>query len=508
MEYPGRLWKYKKIISFWKYPETKEKLNKLIKDLEKYLNIKILNNDWKIQIIRKDNKTMVGDLWHYQSNEKIKKNIYKEEIIPIEDYLNDNEYIENIHINKNKPKMKKKFPFEWRYAMRRESKILKFNQLFESNNDRIEKLKKSDFIKEIIDKGWKPYLVGGFVRDYLLNKDSNDVDIVVVGCDKEELIELLNKYGKPDLVGESFSVIKFDYNGEVYDIALPRTEKKIGKGYKGFEVLSDKNISLEEDLFRRDITINSIAMDLNRNIVDPYGGVKDLKNKIIRVTNPKAFTEDPLRILRCIRFSARFGFKIAEETKNKIKQIKNNISELSQERIIEEIYKIFKHAKLNNNSDIIYDYFKLVDDFNLWDEMLNNIKISNLEKDKISSFKQEIVFANLFEDNENINEKMIKNGFNSRLSGKVKFLIDFKNNINDDENVYKLMKDKNRYSVKDETIIEYSETNSIDDRLAKKFIRYCNSERISGNDLLKKGFKGKELGDELKKREIEKYKNS
>jgi hypothetical protein len=140
--------------------------------------------------------------------------------------------------------------------------------------------------------------------------------------------------------------------------------------------------------------------------------------------------------------------------------------------------------------------------------MFDNIEISNLKKDKLLHLKQEIFFANLFDKNENIEKKMIKNGFNSRLSGKVKFLIDFKNNISDYKNVYKLMKGKNRYFIKDETIIDYANSNSIDDRLAKKFIRYCNSERISGEELLKQGLKGKEIGNEQKKREIEKYLNS
>jgi hypothetical protein len=372
----------KKIITLWHYPK-KEKwynfLNKLesefnknknkIEDELNIPNIDIWKNNWLVEIpiypIKEENfvnKETIDTYIDYYNVDI--SNIDKDGefiLIPVEKYeeikpLPKKYKIMHLLNLKQKEKLKKNNYFgskskkdiekgEWTYAktkyMGEKFKIFKFEELFEStNNDRIEKLRNSDFIQEIIKKGWKPFLVGGFVRDYLLNKNSNDVDIVVVGCDKEELINLLKKYGKPDLVGEQFSVIKFYYQGEVYDIALPRTEKKTGKGYKGFEVKSNKDISLEEDLFRRDLTINSIAMDLNKNIVDPYGGVKDLKNNVIRVTNPKAFTEDPLRILRTIRFSARFDFEIAEDTKRKIKLIKDNISELSQERIIEEINKV------------------------------------------------------------------------------------------------------------------------------------------------------------------------
>ena len=144
-------------------------------------------------------------------------------------------------------------------------------------NYKIQTLKNSDFIKDIISNNWKPYLVGGCVRDFILGLVPNDIDIIIVGCDKPELIELLKKYGKANLVGESFGVIKFYHKGEIYDISTPRFDKKIGDGHKGFEIITNKNITLEEDLLRRDITINSIAMDLNGNFIDPFNGIKDLK---------------------------------------------------------------------------------------------------------------------------------------------------------------------------------------------------------------------------------------
>ena len=155
----------------------------------------------------------------------------------------------------------------------------------------------------------KIYLVGGAVRDTLLDLSGSDRDWVVVGA---TIDEMLTQGFKP--VGKDFPVFLHPKTGEEY--ALARTERKSGTGYKGFTVYAAADVTLEEDLQRRDLTINAIAMDDQKQIIDPWGGLRDLQLKRLRHVSP-AFSEDPLRVLRVARFAARFaplGFVIADET--------------------------------------------------------------------------------------------------------------------------------------------------------------------------------------------------
>jgi tRNA nucleotidyltransferase (CCA-adding enzyme) len=155
----------------------------------------------------------------------------------------------------------------------------------------------------------KKYKVGGCVRDKLLDYDYTEIDWVVVGSTPQDLLDqgFLQ-------VGSGFPV--FLDPKEKQEHALARTERKTGIGYKGFEFAADENVTLEEDLSRRDLTINAMAEDSYGNIIDPYGGQKDLSQKILRHVSD-AFSEDPLRVLRVARFAARYhhlGFKVADET--------------------------------------------------------------------------------------------------------------------------------------------------------------------------------------------------
>ncbi len=160
------------------------------------------------------------------------------------------------------------------------------------------------------------YLVGGAVRDSLLNYPSSENDWVVVGATPEQMTD---QGFKP--VGQDFPVFIHPKSSEEY--ALARTERKSGRGYKGFEFYTSVDVSLEDDLIRRDLTINAMAQDNAGNIVDPFGGQQDLEKKLLRhVSN--AFTEDPLRVLRVARFAARYhhlGFTIASETMDLMKSI-------------------------------------------------------------------------------------------------------------------------------------------------------------------------------------------
>ena len=181
---------------------------------------------------------------------------------------------------------------------------------------------------------YKEYIVGGAVRDRLLGLPTKDRDWVVVGATPHEILE---KGFKP--VGKNFPVFLHPQTREEY--ALARTEKKQGKGYHGFTFYSSPEVSLEDDLLRRDITINAMAEDKEGNIFDPYGGQEDIKNRVIRHTS-QAFVEDPLRVLRVARFTAQFhklGFTLDKTTKSLLVKMVDELDDLSAERIWVETAK-------------------------------------------------------------------------------------------------------------------------------------------------------------------------
>ena len=198
----------------------------------------------------------------------------------------------------------------------------------------------------------KAYLVGGAVRDSLLKIPFFEKDWVVVGSTKEELTEKGFKQ-----VGKDFPVFLHPETKE--EFALARKERKIGTGHKAFSFEFDKKVSLEEDLERRDITINAIAQDDDGNLIDPFNGQEDLKNKIIRRVSG-AFKEDPLRVLRVARFAAKLnghGFKIEKDTKIEIQKIvaSGELTTISRERIWMETRK----ALITDNPEI---YFKVLEE--------------------------------------------------------------------------------------------------------------------------------------------------
>lgn len=177
------------------------------------------------------------------------------------------------------------------------------------------------------------FLVGGAVRDRLLDLPVRERDWVVVGATPEQMLELGFRQ-----VGKEFPVFLHPDSGEEY--ALARTERKSGPGHRGFDVHSDPSVTLEEDLSRRDLTINAMAETASGDLVDPYGGRADLEAGLLRHVSP-AFVEDPLRVLRVARFAARFarlGFHVAPETLAFMREIvaSGELDCLSAERIWNE----------------------------------------------------------------------------------------------------------------------------------------------------------------------------
>lgn len=182
----------------------------------------------------------------------------------------------------------------------------------------------------------KTYLVGGAVRDQLLKLPVTERDWVVVGSTADKLLSM-----NYQPVGKDFPVFLHPETKEEY--ALARTERKSGHGYKGFVCHASPEVTLEEDLQRRDLTVNAMAIDENGNLIDPYDGLSDLKKRVLRHVSP-AFEEDPVRILRIARFAARFyhlGFYIAPETYQLMRQMvrQGSVNELVPERVWNELVR-------------------------------------------------------------------------------------------------------------------------------------------------------------------------
>ncbi|MBA3786639.1 MAG: HD domain-containing protein [Acidobacteria bacterium] len=195
--------------------------------------------------------------------------------------------------------------------------------------------------RTIKEQGGRAMLVGGCVRDELMGIEPKDFDIEVYGIEPQKLREILDSFGKVDAVGEAFTVYKL---GNDLDVAIPRREKKVGRGHKGFVVEGDAQMSFEEAAKRRDFTINAILQDvLTGEIIDFYNGREDIKRKILRVVSRETFAEDSLRVLRAAQFAARFEFEIDAETVEICRQI--DLTDLPKERIWGELEKLLLKAR-------------------------------------------------------------------------------------------------------------------------------------------------------------------
>ena len=195
-----------------------------------------------------------------------------------------------------------------------------------------------EIAKRIEQTGGNLYLVGGAVRDKLLGKACYDEDFCVTGLSKEEFEKIF-----PESVcrGKAFPV----YEIEGKEFALARKEKKIDTGHKGFEIETGKEITIEEDLQRRDITINAIAEEvLTGKIIDPFDGKKDIEKKKIRMVS-RAFKEDPLRVYRVARFAANLEFEVEEQTIKQMKVLRQELNTLSAERVFMEFKKALGSKK-------------------------------------------------------------------------------------------------------------------------------------------------------------------
>lgn len=356
-------------------------------------------------------------------------------------------------------------------------------------------LKKLTFYETIKQNGGEVFLVGGIVRDFFLNKQSKDLDLVISGIPMERLEEILSNFGRVDLVGKAFGVLKFKPEGESfdYDIALPRTEKKIGDGHRGFEVSYDHNLPIAKELFRRDLKINSMAIDDEGNLIDPYGGMEDIRNKRISLTNPDSFKDDALRQIRAIQFSSRFNFEIEPNTLKSIKENAHKIKEISGERILIELEKIV------NKGDKVLG-LRLLVETGLFREIFGFDFHGELNDAEQARDIADFVFVML---HKNVDKPSVI--FKSVLKGDV----DSERKIE----ALSLLKDRNNgyfeyrmlvYKMNKISPISI-DSNLLDDQL-KGVVQEMKDGLIplsiahldiNGEDLMKLGLKGKEIGDAL-----------
>lgn len=196
--------------------------------------------------------------------------------------------------------------------------------------------------RAVEDAGGRTYYVGGFVRDRLLGKENKDVDIEVHGVSVPTLESILDGLGERMAMGESFGIMGLRHYD--LDIAMPRSERATGRGHRDFSVSVDPFLGTQQAARRRDFTINALMEDvLTGEVLDFFGGRDDLAQRRIRHVDAKTFVEDPLRVLRAAQFAARFGFEVAEETRDLCATM--DLGTLAGERILGELQKALLKAE-------------------------------------------------------------------------------------------------------------------------------------------------------------------
>ena len=202
---------------------------------------------------------------------------------------------------------------------------------------------------KLIEHGIKPIIVGGYVRDALMQRESHDIDIELYNVTSLEYVEkLLKEFGSLNGVGKSFGILKLRYQEIELDFSLPRSDSKIATGHQGFRIDIDSSLDFTQASSRRDFTINAMGYDTQtKEILDPFDGKKDLQKKRLKAVDLKKFDEDPLRVLRAVMFHARFEFTLDAALFHKCKTMieADVLKELPQERIFEEIKKILLKSK-------------------------------------------------------------------------------------------------------------------------------------------------------------------
>lgn len=385
-------------------------------------------------------------------------------------------------------------------------KLKRYNQFLESKSDMWDIIPQSvkDLHTLFQSAGKKLYLVGGSVRDFLTGDKPKDFDLATNAL-PDEVLEIIGDKFRTNLQGKAFGVVVV-YTKEVPEgMEIATFRQDVSKGRNPEVKLG---VTIEDDVKRRDLTYNSLFYDLDkREIVDLVGGKGDLESGITRMVGDpiERFDEDSLRILRAFRFASRYEHPLHKDTEKAIekrKQLQNidpetgEMKRISQERVWEEMKKAWKQAK-----DYRY-YLNFFTKFDMWEEVFPG---ANINTNLVDSKDFVVVIANLFK-----NESIV--GLADRLAQdykieletatKVTFLISllsFKV-----EDVFDIYKKRQQCAITDATILEWLKVEGIDTDTLVKFVEYRPS--VSAQELMSQGFKGKALGDEIKRLEVEKFK--
>lgn len=358
-----------------------------------------------------------------------------------------------------------------------------------------------------IKAGKDIFLVGGAVRDFIQGVKPKDWDLVTNALPNESK-DILKGFRVSDEQGKNFGVLRVYTKDEPegYEIASYRRDISGGRDTKGDDqkVEMGGDVTIEDDCNRRDLTMNALFYDIkNKKIVDLVGGVDDIKNGVVRAVGDASqrFIEDRLRILRIFRFAARTGGQIDQKTADSIKKdnrLKNigPKDDVSQERIWEEMRKAWKQAKDYRN------YLAFFSKFDMWNQVFPDIEVCELFVDT-KDFVVEI--ASLFrnETTEGLEHKMVQDfRIEQEVAKKVVFLIDLTNMTA--ESAYDMAKRRQQCAISDETMLEWLKVSDSQFPVPLKFIEY--KPTTSSQELMSQGFKGKALGEEIKRLEIDKFK--
>ena len=386
-------------------------------------------------------------------------------------------------------------------------KLKRYTQFLESKSDMWDIIPQS--VKELHElfqsAGKKLYLVGGSVRDFLTGDKPKDFDLATDALPDEVLEIVGNKY-RTNLQGRAFGVVVV-YTKEIPEgMEIATFREDVSKGRNPEVKLG---VTIEDDVKRRDLTYNSLFYDLDtRQIVDLVGGKEDLQSGITRMVGDpiERFDEDSLRILRAFRFASRYEHPLHKDTESAIekrKQLENidpetgEMKRISQERVWEEMKKAFKQAK-----DYNY-YLSFFTKFHMWDEVFPG---ANINTNLVDSKDFVVVIANLFKNESTLGltDKLAQEyKIELELATKVTLLISLLNFKVED--IFDIYKKRQQCAITDATILEWLKVETIDTNELIKFVEYRPS--VSAQELMSQGFKGKDLGDEIKRLEVEKFKS-
>jgi tRNA nucleotidyltransferase/poly(A) polymerase len=385
-------------------------------------------------------------------------------------------------------------------------KLKRYNQFLESKSDMWDIIPQS--VKELHElfqsAGKKLYLVGGSVRDFLTGDKPKDFDLATDAL-PDEVLEIVGDKYRTNLQGRAFGVVVV-YTKEIPEgMEIATFREDVSKGRNPEVKLG---VTIEDDVKRRDLTYNSLFYDLDtRQIVDLVGGKEDLQSGITRMVGDpiERFDEDSLRILRAFRFASRYEHPLHKDTESAIekrKQLQNidpetgEMKRISQERVWEEMKKAWKQAR-----DYNY-YLNFFTKFHMWNEVFPG---ANINTNLVKSKDLVVVIANLFKNESTLGlaDRLAQEyKIELELATKVTFLISLLNFKVED--VFDIYKKRQQCAITDATILEWLKVETIDTNELIKFIEYKPS--VSAQELMSQGFKGKALGDEIKRLEIEKFK--